>query len=263
LDVDLRNSSRSIALMTHLQLRKEHSGSRVLPVFYSDNYVSLLPGERKSLTVEVASADLAGEQPLLAVDGWNVTVKPVASSGKRIGIVPNTDAQVKNAGTATAADEAAQTVRINCGGSQLGFFRFGPPPPPEEFTGDRYYNGGDAVSTKNAIDTQAANAVSARIYQSERRGPCIYTIPVKQGAAYTVRLHFAETRFSPGARKFNVDINSHRALTDFDIAGEAGKDKALIKEFSSIAPDEHGRIVIEFSRGSAEQPIICGIEIAK
>ena len=44
--------------MSHLQLRKARSGQRVLPVFYSDNYVSLLPGERKTLTVEAAASDL-------------------------------------------------------------------------------------------------------------------------------------------------------------------------------------------------------------
>jgi len=58
LDVVLRNPSKSVALMSHLQLRKARSGERVLPVFYSDNYLSLLPGERKALSVEAASADL-------------------------------------------------------------------------------------------------------------------------------------------------------------------------------------------------------------
>jgi hypothetical protein len=262
LEVSVQNPSRSIALMGHLQLRKDRSGDRVLPVFYSDNYLSLLPGERKSLTVDVAAADLGGEQPVLAVDGWNVTVKPLASSGKRVGVIPNTAAQVQTEPNAKPVD-SVETIRINCGGSQLGFFRFGPPPPPEEFVGDSYFDGGDTFLAKNRIDAQVPNAAPVEIYQSERRGPCTYVIPVKKGGAYNVRLHFAELRFSPGARKFNVDINGQRVLSDLDIAAEAGKQKALVKDFSSITSNSNGQIVIALSRGSAQDPVICGIEVLK
>jgi len=72
--VTLSNPSESVALMTHLQLRRGSSGDRVLPVSYSDNYVSLLPGESRTISIEAASADLADEAPLVALDGWNVTV---------------------------------------------------------------------------------------------------------------------------------------------------------------------------------------------
>jgi hypothetical protein len=263
LNIDLRNPSRTIALMTHLQVRKDRSSARVLPVFYSDNYLSLLPGERKSLTIQFAAADLGGEQPVLAVDGWNVTVKPVSSAGKRVSVVPNADAQVETEPDAKPVDASVDTVRINCGGGQLGFFRFGPPPPPEEFVGDCFYDGGDTVSTKSSIDAKVPNAAPAEIYQSERRGSCTYAIPVKKSSSYTVRLHFAEMRFSSGARKFNVDINEERVLADLDIAAEAGKQKALVKDFSSITPNRAGQIVIALSRGSAEQPVICGIEVLR
>jgi beta-mannosidase len=47
----------------------------VLPVYYSENYVSLLPGESRTITIDAALAALAGAQPLVSVDGWNVTVK--------------------------------------------------------------------------------------------------------------------------------------------------------------------------------------------
>ena len=43
LTVTLHNPTANIALMAHLQLRRQKSGERVLPVFYSDNYVSLVP----------------------------------------------------------------------------------------------------------------------------------------------------------------------------------------------------------------------------
>jgi mannosylglycoprotein endo-beta-mannosidase len=75
--VTAQNASQTIAVMTHVQLHRRQSGVRVLPVFYSDNYLSLVPGEMRTVTIRLATKDLAGEAPLLLVDGWNVGVMPV------------------------------------------------------------------------------------------------------------------------------------------------------------------------------------------
>jgi hypothetical protein len=251
--------------MTHLQLRKARSGHRVLPVFYSDNYMSLLPGERKTLTVEAAASELDGDRPLLAVDGWNVTVNPMpAAGGKSVAVVQNTEAQVPRPTAAMAANAAGDIPGINCGGSQIGFFRFGAPPPA--FGSDRDYRAGNSASMPDAgkaIDTQVPNAAPAAVYQSERWGSCTYTIPVKKGPPCTVRLHFAEVKLEPGQRKFNVDINGRRVLTDYDIAAEGGKDKAVVKDIPGISLDASGNIVIAFTRGSAGEPKICGIQLLR
>ncbi len=77
LTVTLRNPTETIALMTHLQLHQKGSGKRVLPVFYSDNYITLVPGELRTVTVEAATKDLAGDAPQILVDGFNVDVRPV------------------------------------------------------------------------------------------------------------------------------------------------------------------------------------------
>jgi hypothetical protein len=90
LTVTLHNPSTSIALMTHLQLRRQKSGVRVLPVFYSDNYVSLLPNETKTITIEAALHDFNGENALLVFDGWNATVAPASFAG--VSIAPNVEA---------------------------------------------------------------------------------------------------------------------------------------------------------------------------
>ncbi|MGH9677092.1 MAG: glycoside hydrolase family 2 protein [Candidatus Acidiferrum sp.] len=44
----------------------------MLPVFWDDNYISLLPGEKREVTVHVRKRDLGSAKPLLAVDGFNV-----------------------------------------------------------------------------------------------------------------------------------------------------------------------------------------------
>jgi hypothetical protein len=88
--VTLHNPSHSIALMAHLQLRRK-SGRRVLPAYYSDNYVSLVPNETRTITIKAALSDFKGEGALVAFDGWNVTVAPASFNG--VAVAPNIDAQ--------------------------------------------------------------------------------------------------------------------------------------------------------------------------
>jgi Exo-beta-D-glucosaminidase Ig-fold domain/Glycosyl hydrolases family 2/Glycosyl hydrolases family 2, sugar binding domain/Glycosyl hydrolases family 2, TIM barrel domain len=92
LTITLHNPGTQVALMAHLQLRRKQSGGRVLPVYYSDNYVSLVPNESKTITIEAAEADLKGDSPLVVVDGWNV--EGASFSGPNVSIAPNVDAQV-------------------------------------------------------------------------------------------------------------------------------------------------------------------------
>jgi beta-galactosidase/beta-glucuronidase len=91
-DVTLHNPDTQIALMIHLQLRRKRSGERVLPVYYSDNYVSLFPNESRTITIEAATADLKGEAGLVLVDGWNVGVGPASARG--VDVALNVGAQV-------------------------------------------------------------------------------------------------------------------------------------------------------------------------
>jgi len=91
-DVTLHNPGTEIALMTHLQLRRKRSGERVLPVYYSDNYISLVPNASKTITIEVATTDLKEETGLILVDGWNVGV--AASSAAGVDLALNAGAQV-------------------------------------------------------------------------------------------------------------------------------------------------------------------------
>jgi hypothetical protein len=95
--VTLSNPSNSIALMTHIQLRRKsasESDARVLPVFYSTNYVTLTPGESQTITIEADLKDLHGDPALLVVDGWNTTV--AKASAKGVAIAPNLEADPAN-----------------------------------------------------------------------------------------------------------------------------------------------------------------------
>ena len=74
LDVTLVNPTRTIALMTHLQVHGSSSGARILPAFASDNYLSLVPGERRAVTITMPTKALGQQIPVLLVDGFNVSV---------------------------------------------------------------------------------------------------------------------------------------------------------------------------------------------
>jgi hypothetical protein len=55
-----------------LKVVRATTGDRILPALYSDNYVSLMPGERRTIAIEVEDADTRGEAPRVTVDGFNV-----------------------------------------------------------------------------------------------------------------------------------------------------------------------------------------------
>jgi len=70
--VSVRNPSGSIAFMVHLRVTKGKGGDDVTPVFWSDNYFSLLPGEQREVTASYDPADLSGKAAVLEVDGYNI-----------------------------------------------------------------------------------------------------------------------------------------------------------------------------------------------
>ncbi|HEX8141146.1 MAG TPA: LamG-like jellyroll fold domain-containing protein [Pyrinomonadaceae bacterium] len=81
--VDLTNRSPGIALATQVTLRSALTKARVLPAYQSDNFISLLPGETRRITVEVP-ATAAGEEELqVSLAGWNVRGATVPVSGNR------------------------------------------------------------------------------------------------------------------------------------------------------------------------------------
>ena len=67
--VTLHNPTKSIALMTHLQLRDAKTGERILPAYYSENYVSLLPGEERTVGISFPAGD---GKPAVGIRGWNI-----------------------------------------------------------------------------------------------------------------------------------------------------------------------------------------------
>jgi fibronectin type 3 domain-containing protein len=162
---------------------------------------------------------------------------------------------------ATANAQATDIVAINAGGPAVSNSGGG----DASFAADEYFSGGGngAATTKAISLTEpAANAAPMAVYQTNRAGVATYTIPnLTASSSYTVLLHFAETYFSAaGKREFNVAINGTTVLTNLDIFATVGEYSALVEQFTATA-NSSGNIVIALTDGTANQPVISGIEI--
>ena len=136
---------------------------------------------------------------------------------------------------------ASPGVAIDCGGGASG-----------AFAADTDYVGGAAYGTKHTVSTAGvAGAAPPAVYQSSRygKGGMRYVVPkLTPGAAYAVRLHFAETYWNAaGKRVFSVALNGQTVLTNFDIwAAAGGADKAIVKQFTATA-DSGGVLTLTFT----------------
>ena len=66
----VQNPSACIAFMIHLRLANKN-GDDVVPIFWDDNYFSLLPGEKREVRARFDGGK-SGIAPVLTLDGWNV-----------------------------------------------------------------------------------------------------------------------------------------------------------------------------------------------
>jgi len=63
-------SSKAVALFQHVSIKRSAGGEQMLPILWSDNDVTLWPGESLTLTARFATPGAA--MPVVEVSGWNV-----------------------------------------------------------------------------------------------------------------------------------------------------------------------------------------------
>jgi len=84
--ITVENPSNNLAFFVHFKVIGRggrfsfgEEGGRgddeVLPILWSDNYVSLLPGEKRQITATYAKRSLRSGKPVVVVDGWNIVSK--------------------------------------------------------------------------------------------------------------------------------------------------------------------------------------------
>lgn len=68
----VENKTSTPALMIRLNVVGNKDGQQLLPVFYSDNYFSLLPGEKKEVRISWKDEDTRGNEGEVLITGYNV-----------------------------------------------------------------------------------------------------------------------------------------------------------------------------------------------
>jgi exo-1,4-beta-D-glucosaminidase len=68
-------SSKAVALFQHVSIKRSAGGDLMLPILWSDNDVTLWPGESLTLTARFATPGEA--TPVVEVSGWNVPTQSV------------------------------------------------------------------------------------------------------------------------------------------------------------------------------------------
>jgi len=70
--VVLENPTNDVAFFVRLKLVKGRGGEEILPVVWQDNYISLLPAEKREITATYHASTLGTAKPDVEISGWNV-----------------------------------------------------------------------------------------------------------------------------------------------------------------------------------------------
>jgi len=157
----------------------------------------------------------------------------------------------------TGSSGGGGSVDIDAGGAASG-----------SWVADEDFSGGTALTFTNAVTTTLLSGTipPQTVLQSQRYGSgasFTYTAPgFTSGSSHTVTLYFVENYVTGnGQREFNVTINGTQVLTNYDVyAAAGGQFKAVQKAFTTNA-NSSGQIVIQFSPGAIQNPMVSGIAI--
>ncbi|HXW16094.1 MAG TPA: glycoside hydrolase family 2 protein, partial [Terriglobia bacterium] len=70
--VAVENPSRSLAFFVRLRINRGPGGQEILPVIWEDNYITLLPGEKRELSATYRAGALGTAKADVEVSGWNL-----------------------------------------------------------------------------------------------------------------------------------------------------------------------------------------------
>jgi exo-1,4-beta-D-glucosaminidase len=70
--VTIENPSKSLAFFVRLKVDKGAQGEEILPVVWEDNYISLMPGEKREVRATYRASELGTAKPAVEVSGQNV-----------------------------------------------------------------------------------------------------------------------------------------------------------------------------------------------
>lgn len=82
--ITLTNTGKSVAFFVHVRVLKEKNADDILPVIFSDNYISLAPGESRTIECSYENKDAGNGTPYILTTAWNLNVAG-SKAGKNSG----------------------------------------------------------------------------------------------------------------------------------------------------------------------------------
>jgi hypothetical protein len=151
---------------------------------------------------------------------------------------------------------AGSALTINAGGAAFTSST------GKKFSADVYYASGTVSSIASG---EIANTTDDALYRNARVGVFSYGLPSGNGT-FDVRLHFAETYWGSrtaggaGSRRFNVDAEGVRRLTNYDVFAKAGGAMRATTEVLRVTVTD-GVLNLFFAKGAADNPLVSAIEV--
>jgi exo-1,4-beta-D-glucosaminidase len=84
----LKNPSDKLAFQVHLGIRKSGENQEILPVFWDDNYIELMPGESREIAARYLPSSAVSGDVELSVYGWNIAPTTIPLKEGRSTTVP-------------------------------------------------------------------------------------------------------------------------------------------------------------------------------
>ena len=159
--------------------------------------------------------------------------------------------------TITAPGGSGSPINIDAGGAASG-----------SWAADEDFSGVTTLTYTNGVSTSLLSGTipPQTVLQSQRYGSggsVTYTIPgYTSGSSHSVTLYFVENYVTgSGQREFNVLINGTQVLTNFDVYAAAGGQFSAVQKSFNTNANSSGQIVIQFSPGAIQNPMVSGIAI--
>jgi hypothetical protein len=143
---------------------------------------------------------------------------------------------------------------------------------------DHYYEGGapqpgprhffPAVADEGLFRTMR-EAISAPMTVPQWQRQFRYDIPMRPGV-YELRLYFADSLRQPdvdqkedaeNSRHFQVNLNGHPLLVDFDPIADAGSAAVDVRVFRDVYPTSEGRLHLEFLSSWGKPAAVSALEL--
>ena len=143
---------------------------------------------------------------------------------------------------------------------------------------DRYYEGGVPQPGPKHFFPPVADeglfknmreAISADMTVPQSQRQLRYDIPVRSGV-YELRLYFADPLRQPDGdqkedaqnrRHFQINLNGHPLLGDFDAVADAGSAAVAVRVFKDVYPASDGKLHLEFLSSWGRPAFVSALEI--